>query len=207
VSTAQGSTSPPAESPGESRGDRRIWLAAIVAVIVFAAVGAAVWFAHSSGSSSSTSSSPSPPTRATPAVAAEIVSPARLREIATASGRLLYWAGPRRGTRIEYTRTRDGSTYVRYLTGSARAGAPGARYVVVATYVQPDAYQRVSTTARKQHLFVANLPGGAIAVTRAGHPENINVVYPKLPYQIEVYTPTAAETRQLVFAGAIKQVR
>jgi hypothetical protein len=192
----------------------RLLLAAIAGLIVFAAVATALWYLDSTGGNSSTgSAAPSSAPAAPPAptvvegVNAKLVSSARLRKLAIANGQPIYWAGIRNGARLEYTRTRDGSTYIRYLTGGARPGSRGAGYIVVVTYAQPDAYRRVSAIARQKHLFVASLPNSGIAVTRPGRPQNMYVVYPKLPYQVEVYAPSAEQTRRLVFGGAIEPVR
>jgi hypothetical protein len=193
------STTDPAPEPSSAR---RLLVAGVLALVVFAAVGAYIWARHSGKSKNATVS-----TRPlVPGVKAEIVSVARLRAIAAAGGRSIYWAGPRPGTRLEYTQKTDGTTYVRYLTGSAKAGSPGASYVVVATYSEPNAYTQVKRTAEQQHLFVAQLPHGVLAVTRPNRPQNIYVVYSGQPYQIEVYTPKTAETRGIVFAGQIQRV-
>jgi hypothetical protein len=184
----------------------RIVAAAVVALIVFLAVGAAVWFLDSHDSASSTTTSATPQSSPLPAVAPRIVSVALLQRLADGSGQPVYWAGPRPGTRLEYTRRTDGATFVRYLTGSAKPGNGRAGYVVVATYAQPDAYKRVTTIASQQHLPVKRIAAGGIAVTRKGRPQNIYIVYPDRQYQVEVYAPSAAETRHLVFTGAIKPV-
>ena len=193
-------------SPSNSRRGR-IAAAAVVALIVFVAVGAAVWFLNSDDSATSTTTSSTPQSAALPAVAPRIVSVALLRRFASTGDRPVYWAGERRGARLEYTRRNDGSTFVRYLTGSAKPGNRSAGYVVVATYAQPDAYKRVSTIASQKHLAVKRIADRGIAVTRSGRPQNIYVVYPDQPYQVEVYAPTAAEARHLVFTGAITPVR
>jgi len=185
----------------------RIAAAAVVALIVFAAVGAAVWFLGSDDSAPSTTTSATPQSAPLPAVAPRVVSVALLRQFASAGDRPVYWAGERGRARLEYTRRSDGATFVRYLTGSAKPGDRRAGYVVVATYAQPDAYKRVSTIASQKHLAVKRIAGGGIAVTRKGRPQNIYIVYPDQPYQVEVYAPTAGETRHLVFTGAITQVR
>lgn len=179
----------------------------VVALIVFAAVGALVWFLSSSDRVTQSSPSAASADTSVPGVAPRIVSTETLRRIARANGRPLYWAGLRPATRIEYTRKTDGTTFVRYLTGNAKAGDPSAGYVVVATYSQPDAYARVSAIASRAHLAEKPLADGGIALTRPGRPQNIYLVYPKLPYQIEVYAPTAERARRLVFAGAIEPVR
>lgn len=192
--------------------DRRVLLSVVVALIVFAAVGAAIWFLRSDDPESAGApkgvTAPGPVAPSTvPGVRAEIVSAAKLRQIAAANGSPLYWAGPRTGTRLEYTQTSDGSTYVRYLTGRAEAGNSSADSVVIATYAQPNAFERVSAIARRRHLVRASLPNGGIAVTKPGRPQNMYIVYPGQSYQIEVYALDPAVTRQLVFGGAIKPVR
>jgi hypothetical protein len=65
----------------------------------------------------------------------------------------------------------------------------------------------VSAIASRKHLAVKRLPNGGIAVTRRGRPQNIYLVYPSQPYQVEVYAPTAGEARRLVLSGAIASVR
>ena len=205
--TTAPATTRTARSP--KRGLRgRAGSAILVGLIVFAAVGAFVWFRSSADTTNATRPTAAPTSTpvAVQAVAAKIVSIQTLRALATANGRPLYWAGARPATRIEYTRRTDGTTFVRYLTGRAKAGDPSARYVVVATYAQPDAYARVAAIASRTHLVEARLPDGGIAITRPGRPQNIHVVYPKLPYQIEVYAPTAQQARKIVFAGAVKPV-
>lgn len=201
-------------SPSSPITRRRAGLAIIVALIVFAAVGAFVWSLTSNDSDSAARSSAPGGLSArggggsgkVPGVRAEIVSEPKLRQLASASGRMVYWAGPRSGTRLEYTQIANGTTYVRYLTRSAKAGDPSARYLVVATYSQPDAFKRVSEIAGRQHLFIASLGNGGIAVTRPGRPQNVYVVYPGRPYQVEVYAPSAAEARRVAVSGAIAPV-
>jgi hypothetical protein len=206
TTTAPATTRTAASRKGGRRG--RATSAILVALVVFAAVGAFVWFRSSADSTGAAQPSAAPTSTlgAVPGVAAKVVSIQTLRGLARANDRPLYWAGSRPGTRIEYTRRTDGTTFVRYLTGRAKAGDPSPGYVVVATYSQPDAYARVSAIAGRTHLLQTRLGGGGIAVTRPGRPQNIYLVYPKLPYQIEVYAPTPQQARRLVFAGAIKPV-
>ena len=181
----------------------RVAVIAVTAVIVAVAAVAVVVLVRRS----TDSTKPGAANTATVAgTSAEVVSPSQLRSIAARAGGSVYWLGTRPGTRLEYTQKTDGTTYVRYLTGSATAGAPGAGYVVVATYREPDAYARIKQSAARQHLFVAQLPNGAIAVSRADRPQNLYVVYRNAPYQIEVYTPTQAQTRRIVFGGSLQPV-
>jgi hypothetical protein len=200
-----------ASEPTARRGDaagntrRRVAVAVVVACLVLAGIGLLVWRLDAGGQEPALNVTAGPGTAA--GVRAEIVSAKRLAEIAHADGRVVYWAERRSGTRIEYTETADGSTYVRYLTGKARAGSPRAGFVVVATYPRQNAYREVTDFARKAHVVTVRLPNGGLAVTKPGRPQNIYIVYADQPYQVEVYAPSASTTRRLVFGGRIRALR
>jgi hypothetical protein len=183
----------------------------MVAVIVFAAVAAFVWVLRStdSGTAADEPAAAATGQQGTGALEPEgptVVSGTELRAAAGEIDTPVYWAGDQTGARIEYTRTADGTTYVRYLTGDAEAGAAGADYVVVATYQQADAYERVSTIASEKGYATTELADGGLAVIKPEAPMNIHLVYPDEPYQVEVYAPTAKQARELVFGDAIRPV-
>jgi hypothetical protein len=201
--TSESEPAPPAPRAVRSR----FVIAVVVALAVFAAAAIAVWQFDSDDDSSNASSSTMQTVSAPPpGVPARIVTTPQLRSLATALGRPVYWAGNRSGARLEYTQTSDGRTYVRYLTGSAAAGDNRPRFVVVATYPQPDAFARVRSAARANHYEVEQLSGDAIAVTEPRTPKNIHIVAPGRPYQVEVFAPTAAEARTIVLSGAVVPV-
>jgi hypothetical protein len=195
-------------------GRRRVMFAIGAGVLVFAVVAVAVWWERrpddTTSSTTALTATSAAPSGVNGGVAtgvpAEIVTVAQLQALARATGHPLYWAGARQGTRLEYTQTPDGSTYIRYLTGTARAGSKSGDFIVVATYPQPNALGRVSKIAGRQHLKVTHLPGGGIAVTRTGRPQNVYIVYPDQPYQVEVYAPNQATSRRLVFDGRVRPV-
>jgi hypothetical protein len=194
-------------SPAPRTGRSRLVIAVVVAVAVFAAAAIAVWQLNSNDDTSNASSTTiSTVPRTPPGVAARIVTTAQLRSFAAALGRPVYWAGARRGARMEYTQASDGSAYVRYLTGSAAVGDKHPKFVVVATYPQPDAFARVRKAARTNHYKVEQLSGGAIAVTEPRTPKNIHIVSPGQPYQVEVFAPSAAQARKIVLSGAVVPV-
>jgi hypothetical protein len=170
---------------------------------VFAVTAILVWQLDSGSSGDAATTSPG----TVPAgAAATIVSAEQLRSFASGIGRPVYWAGERPHARIEYTQTADGTTYVRYLTGAAQAGDKGSRYVVVATYAQPDAYARVRAVARRNGYRIERLQNSGIAVTEPRSPRNVHIVYPGLAYQVEVYAPLPAQARQIALSGAVAPV-
>jgi hypothetical protein len=184
----------------------RTVIAVVAAVAVFAAIAIAVWLLGSDSDGSGKASSTTVATQPV-GVPASMVSTATLKRIARAAGRPIYWVGPRRGAQIEFTQTEDGNTFVRYLTGGADAGDQRNRYVVVATYAQPDAYARVRAVAQQENYAVESLANGAVAVTRPDSPRNIHVVFPGLAYQVEVFAPTSAQAQQIARSPALAPVR
>lgn len=182
----------------------RPWLTAVlIGLGVFAVTAIAIWLLDTSPKRKD--AVVAAPTTSV-GVKARIVTVATLQSLADDRGRPVYWVGERPGTSLEYTQTTDGNVYVRYLTGSARAGDKRASYVVVATYAQPNAFARVQSIAQRQRLSVERLPNGAIAVTEPTNARNIHLVFPVEPYQIEVYAPTSVEARRLVRSGAVRPV-
>jgi hypothetical protein len=183
----------------------RSLVAAVIAVAVLAGTAIGIWQLESGSSGKNATKSTTVAT--TPmGIQAEIVSPAGLRDVASRLGRPVYWARTRPGARIEFTQSSDGSTFVRYLTGSAKAGDKRSAFVVVATYAQPNAFERVQAVARRKHYRIELLPKGVVAVTQPATPQNIHVVFPEQPYQVEVYAPRAAEARRIVRSGAVVPV-
>jgi hypothetical protein len=178
-------------------------LACLIGIGVFAVTAVAVW---QLASSSEQKDNDAVRQTTTVGVTSRIVTLVGLRSLAHALGRPVYWAGERAGASLEYTQTSDGSVYVRYLTGRAKAGDKRASYVVVATYVQPNAFARVQSTARRQRLAIERLPNGAIAVTEPRNARNVHLVFPVQPYQIEVYAPTAEEAHEIVRSGVVMPV-
>jgi hypothetical protein len=183
----------------------RTLVAVGAAVAVFAVTAIVIWLLDSDSDAGKAGAPPVVST--TPVgVSARVVSAATLQTIARAGARPIFWAGERNGARIEYTQASDGSTYVRYLTGSARAGDKRSSYVVVATYAQSDAYARVSKVAVEKHFGVEHLSGGGLAVTEPKSPRNVHIVYPKLPYQVEVYAPGPGQAQRIAHSGAVTPV-
>jgi hypothetical protein len=190
-------------NPAPWRRPRTV-IAAAVAVTVLLATGIAVWRLESGSSGTAATATR---TLTTPVgIAAKVISADELRALATRLGRPVYWAGRRAGTRIEFTRSSDGSIFVRYLTGSATAGDKRSGFVVVATYAQPNAFARVLSVARTKHFRVEHLPHGAVAVTEPAAPRNIHLVFSSLPYQVEVYAPRAVVARRIVRSGEVTPV-
>jgi hypothetical protein len=170
----------------------------IAAVIALAAgVAFLVWlFVRHDDDASSSAVTTTPSTNVQ-----NIVVPATrqgLRNLASAVGHPVYWAGPRRGTRYELTQTTDGRIYIRYLPPKVAIGDRRGRYLIVATYPLQNAFSAVQTAARESGAHKISLDSGAMAVYNDSAPTNVYFAFPGSNVQVEVYDPDPRVARALV---------
>jgi hypothetical protein len=188
----------PARAPrqrGATPKRPRIWLVAIVALTLVEGVAAC------GKSSSSSPTTAGPVAKAIPPVA---LSANGLRTLAGAVPQPIYWAGPKRGYLYELTRTTAGRIYVRYLPAGVKAGAPGASYLIVATYPYPKALNALKAVAHGAQITV---PGGGMAVVDQKYPKSVHMAFAGVAYQVEVYDPLPAVSRAVAVSGHVLPVR
>lgn len=134
---------------------------------------------------------------------AEVVSAAELREAVSGAGTPVYWAGEQAGTKIELSRPEAGRTYVRYLTGGAKAGDPRAIFLTVATYDRRHPVQELRQQGKREGATLAEAPGGAVVYYDRRAPQSVYLAYPGVKAQIEVYDPNVKKALELVNSGQI----
>ena len=174
---------------------RRLIAAATAGVLLVVVV--VLWLALKGDDPKSTTVVPTPP---------RIVSTAELRKIATGLGRPLYWAGPLKGARIEYTHTASDRYFVRYLSRRAAAGDPRRAFLTVGTYPQRDAYATVLSASKVAAATSATTKSGALVINDKRRPTSVYFSFPGAAFQVEVYDPSPARARRLVLAGTIRRV-
>ena len=188
---------PPAPPlPKELRGQPRVRLAAAVGAAL--AVGIIAWALVGRGGSD-----PSKPTSAPTAspIAPVALSANGLLTLAASVKQPIYWAGPKKGYFYELTRTATGNVFIRYLPPGVKAGAPGSTYLTIATYPFPNALQAVKNVAKGTDLA---LPGGGVAVVNQKDPKSVHLAYPGTAYEIEVYDPSPATSREVALSGDVR---
>jgi hypothetical protein len=138
--------------------------------------------------------------------AAKLVSPARLRSLASTLAYPLYWAGPRAGTRYELTQA-DGRTYIRYLPRGVASGDPRAGFLAIGSYAAPNAFAQTRAAGTQPGAVMLALPGGGVAVYSAKRPTSVYFAYRGSDVQVEVYHPDGNAARQLVLARQVVPIR
>jgi hypothetical protein len=175
------------------RGLHRILLA-IVSTVVLAAGATAC-----GGSTAETQKTTTTVTRA-PAAGASV---SELTRLSGSLGRPVFWAGPKPGNTYELSRTKDGRVFIRYLPSGVKSGDPRPNFLSVGTYPQAKAFATLKATAKKQGEQTIAVRGGGLAFVDRTHPTSVYVAYPGSDYQIEVYDPSPARSRQLVVSGKL----
>jgi hypothetical protein len=176
------------------RDVKRVRLGAVVAVAL--AVGFGAWLiARDGGDDSKTE-------RAEP-VATTVADLQRLDE---QSGHPVYWVGPQPGTKYEVTRTSNGNVYIRYLTQAAAIGDERPNYLTVGSYPFKGAYATLRQSARQEGTKSGRLPNGGIYIVSRERPNSVYAAYRGTDLQIEVFSPSASQARQLVASGEIRPV-
>lgn len=129
-----------------------------------------------------------------------IVTADELHEVAQ-SHYPLYWAGERPDTSIELTLTSAGGAFVRYLPPDAKAGA-SQEYLTVGTYYAVDGYSSLAAVD-PDTAHVVTAQNGAVIVTFDSDPLSTYFSFPRASFQVEVFSPTTAESKTLTDDGTI----
>lgn len=180
-------------------------LAAAAGLLAWVLIGRSDDPSEPSATTTAAASAPAPPT-AQAASQPTVRSVAELRAVAATSAIPLYWAGPKAGTRLEFSEVPGVTSFVRYLPNGAPAG-DRQPHLTVATYARPNGFAEIKAAARNPKAKTVELPGGGIAVYDPAVPTNVHLAYPQDAYQVEVYSPDAGVALRLVSKGAIRPVR
>ena len=174
---------------------RRLALAGAVALVLLGGSIALV-VVLSGGSSSPTVNGP---------VASPIkpvaLSAAGLATLAKAVHQPVYWAGPQKGYLYELTRTANRNVYIRYLPPGVDAGAKGAKYLIVATYPFPAAFEALKKVAAGRGV---KIPGGGLALVDKSYPKSVHLAFPDVDYQVEVFDPSPARALEVATSGHVR---
>ncbi len=140
-----------------------------------------------------------------PSGTAAVIDVDALRETASEGQVPIYWAGPPSGAKLELSRPAPDRTYLRYLTGDAKASDPRP-FLTVGSYELPDPIAALRTEGREPGGVLARAPRGGVVYFSRKQPESVYLAYPDTDVQIEVFAPSFEQALQLVTAGKIVPV-
>jgi hypothetical protein len=193
--TVEGPRAEPRSARRQPRGRRARTPLLIGGLAVVAVVAVLVWRFAGGGDDEDQAE----PRRATAAG----MSLQKLRATAATIPHPVYWAGPRQGQTYEFSQTKDGRTYVRYLPEGTKVGSPRGDFLTVGTYPQEKAFDTLKATAKKQGAATIELRAGGIAFQDENRPTSVYAAYPGSDYQVEVFEPSGGRALRLVKAGKL----
>ena len=136
----------------------------------------------------------------------KVVTVQELQDLATSSDTPVYWAGNRKGLRLELTKTDSGRVYVRYVPANVAPGDTRPNFLAVATYPESNGYFAVRVAGQEKGASAKQIPGGGLLVSKK-KATSVHFSYPGAAYQVEVFDPTPDRARRLVLAGDVQRVR
>jgi hypothetical protein len=131
-----------------------------------------------------------------------VIGPSQLGELA-GSGVPAYWSGPIPGSQLELTKTATGRIFVRYLAKDEGIGSRRKR-LTIATYPQPEAYERLRSVGARRGSRTAMLGDGGLAVAGRGKTTSAFLAVPGGDYQVEVFHPMPGRAWSLIVARRIR---
>ena len=179
---------------GADPGLLRIGAGAVAGLIVGLLLGALLFGGDGDGDDDVVAASAAPE--------AQIVTPEELATEAASLGRPVYWAGPQADSAIEFERTAEGNTSIRYIPEGEDGGEAGD-FLTVVTYPYPDAHGALTQQAASGDVLSRELPNGGFAISQPDQPTNAYLAYEGEDYQVEVYDPRPGRALKLVIEGSI----
>jgi hypothetical protein len=135
-----------------------------------------------------------------------IVSQAQLERFAASAGHPVYWAGPKPGYSYELT-VAPGRVWVRYLPAGVKAGDPRPEFLVVGTYEAPSSYADLLRESKRPGTVTKTIADGGVLAYNEQRPTSVYFSYPRVGYQVEVYSPSPERARAVVTSGQAAPLR
>ena len=109
----------------------------------------------------------------------------------------VYWVGPLKDARYTINATTPGQIYVRYLPNGNGVNDLSAKYRVIATYSEPNAYESTAAAGNEANGVSFFTPEGSVVHYNKSVQNNVYVAYKDIAYQIEIFDPLNSEALKL----------
>ena len=114
-----------------------------------------------------------------------------LRNLVTENNIVAYWTGPVKDATYSINSTTAGQVFVRYIPKGMECGSTEAKYRVIATYSETDAFNSTQQAGSQPEGVTLANPDGSVVYFSKNAPNNVYLAYPGINYQIEIYDPDA----------------
>jgi hypothetical protein len=135
------------------------------------------------------------------------LSESQLRDQIISKKLTAYWVGPVSNAKYSLIANSNGQVFVRYLLDGKGLEDTNAKYLVVATYPQSDAFSITKAAGNQPNAISFTNVDGAQVFYSKSFASNVYVAYPDVPYTIEIFDPTDGGALSLATtAGVIQKI-
>ena len=120
------------------------------------------------------------------------LSESELKDVVSKLGETVYWSGPERGAKYTINAQNVGAIYVRYLPDGKGISDTAPKYRVIATYKEANGYDATLAAGNQANgVSVARPDNTGVIYYNKTTPTNVYLAFRTLPYQIEIFDPSA----------------
>lgn len=133
---------------------------------------------------------------------------AQLRDLVIKNKLTAYWAGPEDGALYSLIANQNGQVFVRYLPNGKGLNDTAAKYRVIATYPQADAYGVTQAAGNQANAISFVNADGAQVFYSKSYSANVYMAFPAAPFEVEIFDPGSGVALGLATtAGTIQKIK
>jgi len=133
---------------------------------------------------------------------------AQLREVIAKNKLTAYWSGPETNALYSLIANANGQVFVRYLTNGQGLSDTSAKYRVIASYPQANAYSVTQAAGNQANAISFINADGAQVFYSKSYSTNVYLAFPESQYEIEIFDPGSGVALGLATnSGKIIQIK
>jgi hypothetical protein len=133
---------------------------------------------------------------------------AQLREVVAKNKLTAYWAGPETNALYSLVANSNGQVFVRYLPDGQGLSDTAAKYRVIASYPQANAYSVTQAAGNQANAISFINADGAQVFYSKNYATNVYLAYPESSSEVEIFDPGSGVALGLATtSGKIIQIK
>jgi hypothetical protein len=133
---------------------------------------------------------------------------AQLREVVLKNKLTAYWSGPLDKALYSLVANSNGQVFVRYLPEGQGLADTAAKYRVIASYPQPNAYSVTQAAGNQANAISFINADGAQVFYSKSYATNVYLAFPESAFEVEIFDPgNGAALGLATTSGKITQIK